>query len=105
MKPHITARDSLHITLFMTSQPGDPRPDPFSAFGGQSVAFPLDGAGAARSIPGASPAVLASEQAAFARLAAATPAPTLEVCLKPCQGHRKPCHEAPLPKHPYRSLL
>ena len=79
MKPHLTLPGSLHITLFMTSQPGDPRPDPFSPFGGQSQAFPLGGADARTSIPGAAPAVLRKEQRAFADLAASTPAPTLEV--------------------------
>ena len=82
MKPHATGLGSIHITLFMTSQPADPRPDPFSDFGGQSVAYPLpgsDGQPGSASIPGPTPQVLAAEQRAFASLAAAMPPPTLEV--------------------------
>lgn len=34
MQPHISLLESLHLTIFMTSQPGDPRPDPFTVGGG-----------------------------------------------------------------------
>lgn len=85
MKPHATGLDSIHITLFMTSQPADPRPDPFSELGGQGAAYPLPGDGGGQlpgsrpSIPGPTPQVLAAERRAFASLAAAMPPPVLEV--------------------------
>lgn len=87
MKPHLTGQGSIHVTLFMTSQPADPRPDPFSDFGGQSVAYPLPGSDGqppgSPCIPGPLPQVLAAEQRAFASLAAALPPPVLEVLSLP----------------------
>ncbi|KAK9828424.1 hypothetical protein WJX81_006698 [Elliptochloris bilobata] len=74
IQPHLTAIDSHHITLFMTSQPGDPRPDAFNAAGGG-----LDLKAISGSIPAPAPDVLARERAAVRQLAAATPAPDMEV--------------------------
>ena len=55
-------------------QPGDPRPDPFNAAGGG-----LDLKAISGSIPAPAPGVLSRERDAFRRLAAATPAPDMEV--------------------------
>ncbi|BDA47569.1 hypothetical protein COCOBI_10-4180 [Coccomyxa sp. Obi] len=73
-KPHATTAESMHITLFMTSQPADPRPDPFNEFGGGQSQTLAEGR-----IPAPKPPVLAAEKDAFRTLAAQTPAPTLEV--------------------------
>ena len=72
----------MHITLFMTSQPADPRPDPFNEFGGGQSQTLAEGR-----IPAPKAPVLAAEKDAFRTLAAQTPAPTLEVRTNPfCHG-------------------
>ena len=63
-------------------QPGDPRPDPFNAAGGGLDLTVISG-----SIPAPAPDVLAKEREAFRRLAAATPAPNMEVQLAPLHGN------------------
>lgn len=73
-KPHATPVDSLHITIYMTSQPGDPRPDPFINFGGGQSYVLAEGR-----IPACSPSVLEAEQRVFRELAASTAQPVLEV--------------------------
>lgn len=73
-KPHATAPESMHITIFMTSQPADPRPDPFNEFGGGQSRTLAEGR-----IPAPKPEVLAAEKDAFRTLAAQTSAPILEV--------------------------
>ena len=62
-------------------QPGDPRPDPFNAAGGG-----LDLEAVSGSIPAPAPDVLAKEREAFRHLAAATPAPDMEVPLALLHG-------------------
>lgn len=64
----------MHVTVFMTSQPADPRPDPFNEFGGGQSQTLAEG-----HIPAPKPSVLAAERDAFRRLASQTPPPTLEV--------------------------
>lgn len=59
----------------MTSQPSDPRPDPFINFGGGQSYVLAEGR-----VPACSPSVLEAEQGVFRQLAASTPQPTLEVC-------------------------
>ncbi|EIE23652.1 hypothetical protein COCSUDRAFT_63177 [Coccomyxa subellipsoidea C-169] len=73
-KPHATAPESMHITVFMTSQPADPRPDPFNEFGGGQSRTLAEGR-----IPAPQPPVLTAEKDAFRTLAAQTSAPILEV--------------------------
>jgi hypothetical protein len=73
-RPHATPADSLHITIYMTSQPGDPRPDPFINFGGGQSYVLAEG-----SIPACTPSVLEAEQRVFGHLAASTLEPILEV--------------------------
>ncbi|KAK9905600.1 hypothetical protein WJX75_002804 [Coccomyxa subellipsoidea] len=73
-KPHATAPESMHITIFMTSQPADPRPDPFNEFGGGQSRTLAEGR-----IPAPKPEVLAAEKDAFRTLATQTSAPILEV--------------------------
>ena len=40
MQPHASLPENFHLTVFMTSQPGDPRPDPFTPGGGIDVTHP-----------------------------------------------------------------
>ena len=69
--------------MLKRGQPGDPRPDPFNAAGGG-----LDLRAISGSIPAPAPDALAKEREAFRRLAAATPAPDMEVQLALLPGLR-----------------
>ena len=69
------------LAMLWRWQPGDPRPDPFNAAGGG-----LDLKAVSGSIPAPAPDVLAKEREAFRHLAAATPAPDMEVQLAPLHG-------------------
>ena len=40
MQPHASLPDNFHLTVFMTSQPGDPRADPFILGGGIDPSHP-----------------------------------------------------------------
>jgi hypothetical protein len=72
-----TAASIALVTLVPARlQPGDPRPDAFDLAGGG-----LDLARLSGSIPAPHAAVLARERSMFRQLAAATPAPVMEVCV------------------------
>ncbi len=68
---HSSHPDNHHVTVFMTSQPSDPRPDPFIQGGGF-----LDGLSG---IPAPKLAILAKEVATYQALAAAASPPLLKV--------------------------
>ena len=40
MQPHASLPENFHLTVFMTSQPGDPRADPFILGGGIDPTHP-----------------------------------------------------------------
>lgn len=63
-----------HMTIFMTSQPFDPRPDPFSTPSGGLDPFRLP-----PHIPGATPETLALEIEAFQDALSAGSPPVFEV--------------------------
>ena len=65
-----------HLTVFMTSQPSDPRPDPFVKGGC------IDRSAFYQHIPAPQPTILRQEIDAFRNLTSSTPAPQLQVC--PC---------------------
>ena len=74
MQPHASLSSSFHLTVFMTSQPGDPRPDPFTPGGGIDATHPPV------PIPAASAATSQQEVDAFRQIAL-TAKPAFEV---PC---------------------
>lgn len=72
MQPHASLSSSFHLTVFMTSQPGDPRPDPFTSGGGIDPMHPPV------PIPAASAATLQREIDACRQIAL-TVTPAFEV--------------------------
>lgn len=80
MQPHASKADSLHLTVFMMSQPGDPRPDPFVDGGGFDPSRPPV------PIPGPSAATLQHEITVLRSIACTgRPAFEVECCeLPPC---------------------
>ena len=77
MQPHASLASSFHLTVFMTSQPGDPRPDPFTPRGG------IDPSQPPVPIPAASSATLQKEIETFRQIAL-TGKPAFEVpCCEP----------------------
>ncbi|KAL3153501.1 hypothetical protein ABBQ38_011832 [Trebouxia sp. C0009 RCD-2024] len=72
MQPHASLPSSFHLTVFMTSQPGDPRPDPFTPGGGIDATHPPV------PIPAASAATLQREVDTFRQIAL-TARPAFEV--------------------------
>lgn len=68
---HSSHPDNHHVTVFMTSQPSDPRPDPFVEGGGFVHGVSV--------IAAPKPAVMAKEIETYQALAAAVPPPVLEV--------------------------
>lgn len=72
---HASKREDYHMTCFMTSQPLDPRPDPFEPTnGGLEAARTATG-----QVPGPTAEVMARELESFRQLAASTPALELAV--------------------------
>ena len=67
--------DAYHLTVFMTSQPSDPRPDPFVKGGS------IDRSAFYQHIPAPQPSVLRQEVEAFRVLAKSTLTPQLQVKL------------------------
>ena len=78
MQPHASLASSLHLTVFMTSQPGDPRPDPFTPGGGIDATHPPV------PIPAASAATLQRELDTFRQISL-TARPAFEV--RYCEAH------------------
>ena len=78
MQPHASLASSFHLTVFMTSQPGDPRPDPFTPRGGIDATHPPV------PIPAASAATLQRELDTFRQIAL-TARPAFEV--RYCEPH------------------
>ena len=75
MQPHASLSSSFHLTVFMTSQPGDPRPDPFTSGGGIDPMHPPV------AIPAASAATLQREIDACRQIAlTVTPAFEVQCC-------------------------
>ena len=72
MQPHASLPDNYHLTVFMTSQPGDPRADPFTPGGGIDPIHPPV------PIPAPTSAVLQKE-IDVCRQIALTAAPAFEV--------------------------
>ena len=70
---HASRREDYHLTCFMSSQPLDPRPDPFDPAGG---GLQPDMRGPVR---GPLPVLLARELEAFRSIGASTPAMDFEV--------------------------
>ncbi|KAK9812703.1 hypothetical protein WJX72_002341 [[Myrmecia] bisecta] len=73
MQPHASGQTDLHLTIFMPSQPSDPRPDPFAPDGG------LDPKSAPHPIPAPTAETLTQEVQVFRDLAATTRPPRFEV--------------------------
>lgn len=76
MQPHASLPDNFHLTVFMTSQPGDPRADPFILGGGIDPSHPPV------PIPAPTKAILQRE-IDVCRQIALTDAPAFEV--QPCE--------------------
>ena len=78
MQPHASLASSFHLTVFMTSQPGDPRPDPFTPGGGIDPTHPPV------PIPAASAATLQRELDTFRQISlSARPAFEVPCCELP----------------------
>ncbi len=84
MQPHASLPENYHLTVFMTSQPGDPRADPFTPGGGIDPIHPPV------PIPAPTSAVLQRE-IDVCRQIALTAAPAFEVqsCEPSCSQKRK----------------
>ena len=74
MQVHASVPAAFHMTVFMTSQPADPRPDPFNPEGGG-----LDPGSPPVPIPAPSAACLQRELDAFKGLAAVSGPPVFQV--------------------------
>lgn len=72
MQPHASLPDNFHLTVFMTSQPGDPRADPFILGGGIDPSHPPV------PIPAPTKAIL-QQEIDVCRQIALTAAPAFEV--------------------------
>ncbi len=72
MQPHASLSENYHLTVFMTSQPGDPRADPFTPGGGIDPLHPPV------PIPAPTSAVL-QQEIDVCRQTALTAAPAFEV--------------------------
>lgn len=72
MQPHASLLENYHLTVFMTSQPGDPRADPFIPGGGIDPIHPPV------PIPAPTSAVL-QQEIDVCRQIALTAAPAFEV--------------------------
>ena len=78
MQIHASVPAAFHMTVFMTSQPSDPRPDPFNPEGGG-----LDPGSPPVPIPAPSAACLQRELDAFKGLAAVSGPPVFQVSAGP----------------------
>ena len=78
MQVHGSVPAAFHMTVFMTSQPSDPRPDPFNPEGGG-----LDPGNPPVPIPAPSAACLQRELDAFKGLAAVSGPPVFQVSAGP----------------------
>ena len=75
MRPCEVDPDNYHLTIFMTSQPSDPRPDPFVQGGGNDRSKPLS------IIPAPDKQTLHKELDAWRELAAVTLTPKFQASL------------------------
>ena len=80
MRPHMSRADAYHLTVFMTSQPSDPRPDPFVKGGS------IDRSAFYQHIPAPQPSILRQEIEAFCALTESTPTPQLQARHPTVQG-------------------
>ena len=78
MQVHASVPAAFHMTVFMTSQPSDPRPDPFNPEGGG-----MNPGSPPVPIPAPSAACLQQELAAFKGLAAVSGPPVFQVSAGP----------------------